>query len=206
MRWATAFVICCALFLASCTAVLAPDSSEAGFERWLGADAARGEAFARFESRLRDAGVGDVVANYQLWRVDRIAPRCIQAPYAIPPENTWANIVPALRFLRDHVKPEIGEVEVVSAYRDPDFNACVHGAPQSAHQSFFAMDLVPVDWRVGREDLIASLCSVHARVGRRARIGLGIYHARRFHIDARSFRGWGDNHHAATFPCAANPA
>jgi hypothetical protein len=206
VRWASAFVISCALFLASCTAVFAPDSSVAGFQRWLDADATRGEAFARFETSLRDAGVGEVVANYQLWRVDRIAPQCIQAPYAIPPESTWANIVPALRFLRDHVKPEIGEVNVVSAYRDPEFNACVHGAPQSAHKSFFAMDLVPIDRQVGREDLIESLCSVHAREGRRAGIGLGIYHARRFHIDARSFRGWGDDHHAATFPCVAHPA
>jgi hypothetical protein len=68
------------------------------------------------------------------------------------------------------------------------------------------MDLVPVDAKVGRDDLIASLCSVHEREGPSARIGLGIYQARRFHIDARSFRGWGEDYHRATFPCDAHPA
>jgi hypothetical protein len=34
-------------------------------------------------------------------------------------------------------------------------------------------------------------------------MGLGIYAGRRFHIDARGFRGWGPDYHRTSFPCDA---
>lgn len=178
--------------------------SQSGFERWLTQDAARGAAFARFEGLLQSEGVAGVVQNYQLWRTDRLAPECVDETYIVPPQEMWGQIVPALRFIRDHVKPAIGDVEVMSAYRDPAFNACVGGASQSAHRSFHALDMVPVRSTVTRETLIATLCLVHAREGPPARIGFGIYRARRFHIDARSYRGWGEDFRAASFPCRLN--
>jgi len=171
------------------------------FERWLAASPERGDAFARFEAMLAEEGVAGVLPAYDLWLVDQIRPQCATEPFVAPPEEEWRNIVPALRFIRDHVKPAIGDVRVVSGYRDEAFNTCIRGASRSAHRSYYALDLVPVSDSISREDLIALLCPIHETDGQRDGIGLGIYSARRFHIDARSYRGWGHDHHSATFPC-----
>jgi hypothetical protein len=203
MGWRFGIAAACGLLLASCAPPHAPRPTVAEFDAWLGAEAGRRETFARFEARLRAAGVAGVVENYQLWRVDRIKPRCVDAAFAAPPEKVWPHIVPALRFVRDDIKPAIGNIEVVSAWRSPQFNACINGARASTHRGFFAVDLVPVNRAATRATLIERLCPLHARNGRRARIGLGIYRARRFHIDAHGFRGWGDDRRGASFPCTA---
>jgi hypothetical protein len=184
---------------ASCAKV----DSRTAFERWLAADAARAESFARFEAGLAAEGVSGVVPNYQLWRVDQLRSECANGAFLAPPEADWDNIVATLRFLRDEVVPAVGPVEVVSGYRDAAFNACVRGASRSAHMAFRALDLVPTDRNVTRETLIARLCPIHARAGARRGIGLGIYDGRRFHVDARGYRGWGANYRWTTFPCAA---
>lgn len=176
-------------------------SAEDQFAVWLTASPERGAAFARFEAMLEREGVADVVAAREIWTTDRLAPNCVTEAYTMPPEALWPQIVPALRFIRDHVIPAIGQVRVVSAFRDQAFNTCIRGARGSAHVGFHALDLVPVDPAVTRERLIAELCPVHARQGPTAGIGLGIYSGRRFHIDARRFRGWGADHHGASFPC-----
>lgn len=191
--------------LTACTSGSAP-SNEAAFEGWLAADTSRVENFARFEAMLAREGVADVVPAHELWLTDRLAPECVVESFTSPPEDEWGNVVPALRFIRDHVEPAIGDVRVVSAYRDEAFNACIKGAPRSAHRAFHALDLVPVDRRISRGDLIETLCPIHAREGERAAVGLGIYSGQRFHIDARGFRGWGSDYRRATFPCdAATP-
>jgi hypothetical protein len=150
---------------------------------------------------LRNEGVADVLPAYDLWMVDRLEARCIRAPFVEPPDEAWPHIVATLRFIRDYVEPALGDVRVVSAFRDEAFNTCVGGAPASAHRTFQAVDLVPVDPAITREQLIGALCALHAREGARFGVGLGIYTARRFHVDTRSYRGWGADHHAATFPC-----
>lgn len=190
-----------ALCLASCSPPAVP-AGQREFERWLAADSARAPAFARFESMLAREGVADVVAPRELWLTDRLAPECVVEPFVMPPEELWPNIVPALRFIRDYVKPAVGEVTVASGYRDKQFNNCVGGAPQSAHRGFHALDLLPVDRSISRDALIARLCPIHAREGAVRHIGMGIYQARRFHIDALRYRGWGEDFHAKTFPCA----
>ncbi len=193
-------IVALGLLLAACTPAT-PPTSEAAFKRWLAASSDRAPAFARFEAMLRDEGVEGVVPNRELWLTDRLAPECVVEPFVMPPEEQWPNILPALRFIRDHVKPAIGEVTVASGYRDPEFNECVGGAPRSAHRGFHALDLLPVNRAVSRERLIEVLCPIHAREGRAKHIGMGIYRARRFHIDGLRYRGWGEDYHAATFPC-----
>lgn len=190
-----------AIALASLAASCAPPTNEAAFQRWLAADPDRAPAFAKFEAMLVREDVADVVPSRELWLNDRAAPECMVEPFVMPPEEDWPNIVPALRFIRDHVRPAIGEVTVVSGYRDPQFNECVGGAPKSAHRGFHALDLLPVDRAIDRDELIAKLCPVHARQGRANHIGMGIYRARRFHIDGLRYRGWGEDFHAKTFPC-----
>lgn len=178
-----------------------PARATDGFETWSAADPARVEAFARFEAMLEAEGVEDVLPAHQLWLVDQIRPECASEPYVMPPEAQWRDIVPALLFIRDHVKPAIGDLRVVSGYRDEAFNTCIGGARRSAHRGYYALDLVPVNESVSRADLIATLCPIHETDGVRAHIGLGIYSGRRFHIDARGYRGWGGDHHSASFPC-----
>jgi hypothetical protein len=156
---ARALFVFAVLVIGSCSRV----QVQSDFEQWLKQDPARASSFARFEALLDREGVGEVVAVDQLWRTDRLAPACVKAPYSIPPEELWPHIVPALRFIRDHVKPSIGDVEVVSAYRDPAFNECIRGAPQSAHQSFHALDMTPASAGVTRAALIEALR--HAPVG-----------------------------------------
>jgi hypothetical protein len=189
------------MLLASCTPQAVP-SGEREFDRWLAAAPERAAAFARFETLLEREGVANVLPNRELWLTDRLAPECVVEPFTAPPEELWPNIVPALRFIRDHVEPAIGEVTVVSGYRDAAFNQCVRGAPRSAHGGFHALDLLPLDARVTRERLISALCPIHARERPRSSIGLGIYRARRFHIDARSYRRWGADHRSASSPCS----
>jgi hypothetical protein len=199
-RWA----VLLAVLAAGCVVARSPVATESEFRRWSSEAPARAEAFARFETMLSAAGVGGVVPAYDPWIADRLKPKCLVEPFVAPPEKVWPNIVPVLRFIRDHVEPAIGDVRVVSAYRDPAFNACVGGAPASGHKEFHAFDLLPVDRAVTRDRLISRLCAIHRREGARAGIGLGIYGGRRFHIDARSYRGWGADHRSASFPCRAN--
>ena len=195
-------MILCAALATSCV----PVDSRRAFERWLAADEARAESFARFEAALQQEGVSGVVPTFELWRVDQLRRECANGGFVAPPETDWANIVVTLRILRDQVVPAVGPLEVVSAYRDPEFNTCVHGASRSAHMSFHALDLVPVDRTVTRERLIAALCPIHAREGGRLRMGLGIYTGRRFHVDATGHRGWGADYRWTTFPCPAETA
>lgn len=201
-RWSR-WVVLLAVLAEGCVATRSPVATEAEFRRWSSEEPARAESFARFEAMLRAAGVRGVVPPYDLWIADRSRPKCLVEAFVAPPDKDWPNIVPALRFIRDHVEPAIGDVRVVSAYRDPAFNACVGGAPASAHTEFHAVDLLPVDRAVTRDRLISTLCAIHQREGARAGIGLGIYGGRRFHIDARSYRGWGADYHSASFPCRA---
>jgi len=202
-RWSR-WVVLLAVLPAGCVAPRSPVATEAEFRRWSSEAPARAEAFARFEAMLSAAGVGGVVPAYDLWIADRLRPKCLIEPFVAPPDKDWPNIVPVLRFIRDHVEPAIGDVRVVSAYRDPAFNACVGGAPASAHKEFYAIDLLPVDRAVTRDRLISTLCAIHRREGARVGIGLGIYAGRRFHLDVRSYRGWGADFRSASFPCRAN--
>ena len=190
------------LLLVACTA--RPGNNES-FDAWLRGDATRSAAFKRFSELMAEEGVADVVPLHELWMVDRLRPECSASPFAVPAETRWSNIVPALRFIRDHVEPTIGSVRVVSAFRDDAFNACIGGAPASAHRSYHALDLVPLDHAVTREVLIERLCALHASEGPANDVGLGIYSGVRFHIDARSYRGWGGDHRAGSFPCQTGP-
>lgn len=194
-----ALVLAIALLVSACTQTSPSGPRE--FERWLADDPARAPAFERFEALLVREGVDGVVEARELWLADRMRPECLVEPFVMPPEEVWPHIVPALRYIRDHVTPAIGQVTVASGYRDPEFNACVNGAARSAHRGFHALDLFPRDPLVTRERLIESLCPVHAREGAHLNVGMGIYRARRFHIDATRYRGWGEDFHRATFPC-----
>jgi hypothetical protein len=174
--------------------------SEASFDRWLASEEGRKAEFQRFETYLVEQGVSDVVPAWQLLRTDaNHAVRCGIAAFEMPPEAKWSAIVPALRLIGEEVIPVVGRVEVFSAYRSDELNACAKGAPRSRHLAFEAVDLVAPE-QTDKTGMFADLCDMHRRVGSNSGMGLGAYFdaARpranpqgRFHIDGSGFRTWG---------------
>ena len=182
---------------------LAPGQTAADFQAWLRSSPANGAGLTAFRDYLAAAGVDSVVALWQLVRTSSSWRSCGAQPFEAPPADKWNHIVKTLRFVRDEVVPAVGQVEVLSGYRNEELNACSNGAPQSAHRHFFALDLTPVNKAVDRADMIRSVCAAHARDGRAYDAGLGFYTGRRFHVDSSGFRKWGPNGKGATSPCVS---
>ena len=143
-----------------------------------------------FEAWQDAAGVRGVLPTWQVLRTASMWRECGGQPFEIPPHNFWPDMVSTLKFIRDRIKPALGEVEAVSGYRNPALNACARGTERSAHLDYFALDLVPVH-PLDRRELFRRLCVTHATYGERAGAGLGFYTFQRFHIDTRGFRRWG---------------
>lgn len=191
-------------------AAIAP-TGETAFDLWIGEDNARRVGFQQFEGFLRQQGVADVVPAWQLMRIDaHYATRCDLPVWHMPPRDLWPNIVPALRLVREHVVPTVGEVEVQSSWRSQELNACARGASRSRHIAFEALDLLATDPPDDLAAFYGELCAMQARAGAGSRMGLGAYYdpsdpaynqRGRFHIDAAGFRSWGRSYTSATSPC-----
>lgn len=162
----------------------------AGYRTWVASNPANAIKLAGYADYLTKAGVGDVVPVWQLARTASDWAKCGQPPFEVPPTELWPNIINSLRFVRDQVKPAVGEVEAVSAYRNPALNQCAGGSPDSVHMTNTAVDLVP-RYPFDRNALMSRLCTVHARAGRSSNAGLGFYVGIRFHIDVWKYRTWG---------------
>lgn len=174
--------------------------SKADYLAWLARDpGARAEVLS-FKSYLEAAGVEDVVPTWELVRTASMWRECEGPRFEVAPMGEWTHIATTLKFVRNHVEPVIGAVEVVSGFRDEGLNRCAHGAPQSAHRHFYAIDMVPLG-TVNREGLMRSLCKIHDLRGEQYDIGLGFYSGTRFHIDSQRFRRWGADGKSATSPC-----
>jgi hypothetical protein len=168
---------------------------------WLKEDLRRPAAVATLEAYLAAAGVKDVVPTWQLIRTATSWRQCGE-PFAIPERRLWPSIVPTLVFVRDRIVPAIGPVQPVAVFRDDAINRCAGGARGSVHRRFGAVDLVPVR-PLSIDNLTSALCPIHAAHGERARIGLGFYRGRRFHVDTGGFRTWGPDTRRASSPCLA---
>lgn len=163
---------------------------KAEYDAWLASSpGVRGQVLS-FESWQEAAGVRGVVPTFQLIRTASMWRECNGPPFEVPPFRLWPGMAATLRFIRDHVKGAVGEVEAVSGYRNPALNSCAHGAERSAHLDFFALDLIPRQ-PLTRRQLFERICPMHSREGRAAHAGLGFYSFTRFHIDTRSFRRYG---------------
>ncbi|HVQ09849.1 MAG TPA: hypothetical protein VMS43_15575 [Allosphingosinicella sp.] len=174
----------------------------AEYDAWLASSpGVRGQVLS-FESWQEAAGVRGVVPTYQLVRTASMWRECNGPAFEVPPFRLWPGMVNTLRFIRDHVKGAVGEVEAVSGYRNPALNTCARGAERSAHLDFFALDLIPSQ-PLTRRQLFERVCPMHSREGRAANAGLGFYSFTRFHIDTRSFRRYGSAGPAGNeSPCA----
>jgi hypothetical protein len=173
---------------------------KADYLAWLARDpGARAEVLS-FKSYLQAANVEDVVPTWELVRTASMWRQCEGPRFEVAPMTEWTHIARTLQFVRNHVEPVIGPVEVVSGFRDEALNHCAHGAPQSAHRHFYAIDMVPLG-TVNREGLMRSLCKIHDLRGEQYDIGLGFYSGVRFHVDSQRFRVWGADGKSATSPC-----
>jgi len=183
-------------------AVLTPGQSKADYYAWLARAPEHVEQVRAFREHLAARKVEDVVPIWQMLRTSSSWRECGADRFEVAPSDKWDNIVTTLAFVRDEVRPALGEVEAVSGFRDEALNRCSHGAPQSAHRLFFAIDLTPVAASVTRGGMIRDICAAHARDGRTYKTGLGFYTGLRFHVDSNGFRRWGPDGKGATSPCA----
>ncbi len=172
------------------------------YEAWLAADPAGRAAVLSFEAWQQAAGVAGILPTWQITRTASMWRQCSGPPFQVPPPQLWPHIATTLRFIHNHVRPVVGEVEAVSGYRNPELNTCAGGASTSAHKDYFALDLIPVR-PVPRPALFRGLCTLHRLRGPEYGVGLGFYSFQRFHVDSRSFRRWGANGTAEASPCAA---
>ena len=175
---------------------------EPGYRAWVQAQPWRPVYVKAFNTYLVNNGVGGVVPTWQLLRTASHWQRCAAQPFEVPPTAAWPNIVAALRYVGAFVEPRIGEVEVVSVYRNPALNACAGGAAESVHKTMGAVDMVPLT-PTTREALMVRLCGLHRASGERFLVGLGLYKGLRFHIDTRKYREWGMESVRENFGCAA---
>lgn len=159
------------------------------FGAWLAADSARAEQVAALEMFLRERNVAGVAPTWQLIGSSGASSRGLPT-FTLPPRELWPNIVPALEFIRDHVKPILGDIEVTSVYRSDQLNSAFHGNPRSRHVRFAAIDLITKSV-VAPTQLTAALCEAHAAYGEASGIGLGFHSQYIFHIQAGgAFNAW----------------
>jgi hypothetical protein len=191
------------LAIAGNSGLAAAGQSAADFRSWIVGSGATRDNVTAFGNFLVAQGVGSVVPLWELTRTSSSWSECGAEPFEAPPRDKWDHIVTTLKFVRDDIIPAVGQVEVVSGYRNAKLNACSDGAPKSAHREFFALDLTPVNAAVDRGQMIRSVCRAHARDGASYNAGLGFYTGRRFHVDSNGFRKWGANGKGATSPCVS---
>lgn len=183
--------------VAAWTNVTPIDQSELGFALWLKVEPGRAASARRVAAFLKRGKVGDILPLYQVLRTASDWQACGGEPFALPPAEDWTRAQRTLGWIRDRVKPAVGEVEAKSGWRPPALNACADGAKESAHLGFWALDLEPLDPAITRADLMDRLCRTHQQFGQASDIGLGFYSGVRFHIDDKRYRHWGFDVEAA---------
>jgi hypothetical protein len=169
---------------------ITPGQDEPGYRRWYMGASWRPTYVRAFNNYLLQNRVAGVVPTWQLLRTATSWRRCGGEPFEVPPAAEWPHIVQTLRYIHHQVIPAVGPVEPVSAYRNPLLNVCAGGAAESAHRHYSAIDLVPLR-PTNRQELIRTLCAVHARGGNDYHVGLGFYAYLRFHVDTTKYRRWG---------------
>jgi hypothetical protein len=162
---------------------------EPGYKSWYLAAPWRPGQVRAFNDYLATYQVAGIVPTWQLLRTATSWQKCGGDPFEVPPTSEWPHIVQTLRYVNDYVIPAVGPIEPVSGYRNPVLNKCAGGAPESAHKHYSAIDLVPLR-PTTREQLMRTLCGVHARRGPDYSVGLGFYAFLRFHVDTTKFRRW----------------
>jgi hypothetical protein len=149
---------------------------------------------------LAEKRLADIFPLEQLLRSDVRWRSCKAEPFTVPPKQYWLHIGRTLLIIKKEIVPLVGPVEALSVFRAPGINRCIRGAKQSFHLKFHAIDMktkVPIN----REKMLSKLCGLYRHKGKSLNLGLGIYTAQRFHIDAAGYRTWGNDHKSSSSPC-----
>ena len=162
---------------------------EPGYRSWYLAAPWRAAQVKQFNDYLTASRVSGIVPTWELFRTATSWKECGAEPFEIPPTSEWPHIIQTLRYINDYVIPAVGPVEPVSGYRNPSLNQCAGGAPESAHKTYSAIDMVPLR-PITREQLMRALCVAHSEHGAGYSTGLGFYAYLRFHIDSTKYRRW----------------
>ena len=170
-------------------AYITAGQDEPGYRSWYLAAPWRAAQVKGFNDYLNTYQVGGVLPTWQLLRTATSWKDCGGQPFEIPPTSEWPHIVQTLRYIHDYVIPDVGPVEPVSAYRNPELNQCAGGAPESAHKHYSAIDMVPLR-PITREAMMRTLCGDHSLHGAAYNAGLGFYAFMRFHVDSTKYRRW----------------
>ncbi|MGF1683917.1 D-Ala-D-Ala carboxypeptidase family metallohydrolase [Photobacterium minamisatsumaniensis] len=109
--------------------------------------------------------------------------------FNLPKRTNWDNMIRTLLFIQKHVSPKTGLLIPVSGDRSKEYNIHAGGAPRSSHLDFCALDLVPID-NISRPELHKILQEIYRTVGKKNKMGLGLYSGVRFHIDTCGHRQW----------------
>jgi len=179
---------------------VAEGQARADYLAWLAREPAARAQLLSFKAFLQMQDVENVVPIWQLVRTASMWRDCSGPRFEVAPVAEWQHISATLGYVKNHVRPVIGEVEAMSGYRNEGLNQCSGGARQSAHRHFYALDLVPVK-PLQRPAMIRSLCAIHTFRGEEYDVGLGFYKGNRFHVDSKGFRRWGANGKSTTSPC-----
>ena len=177
--------------LAAWPGISAIDQTEQGFVLWQRVEPIRLRQSARFKAFLHKRKLDQVAPTYQILRTASDWQACGGEPFAVPPTADWPRVARTLTWIEKRVKPAVGQIEVMSGYRDAPLNQCAQGAKESAHLGFWALDLQPLDASLDRSRLMDVLCRTHKAHGKEGDIGLGFYEGVRFHIDDKRYRHWG---------------
>ena len=186
-------------------AYITAGQDEPGYRSWYLAMPSRAVQVKAFNAYLATYQVSGILPTWQLFRTATSWEQCGGQPFEVPPTSEWPHIVQTLRYVHDYVVPAIGPVEAVSVYRNPALNQCAGGAPESAHKHYSAIDMVPLR-PTTREELMKTLCTMHAQRGPDYQVGLGFYAFLRFHVDTTKYRRWNmDPAVAAVCPPIVHP-
>ena len=188
---------------ADATLSLPPESAQAQqeFQRWLGSpDAKLAQSYLSYLQRHTTLKLQlfELTYNRHPAQAD-----CAFVRFAIPPQQQWRNLVPALLLLDQlHQQRLIAQPRIISVYRDAVANRCIRGSQRSQHLSHHAIDFqVPPDAPDQPVSTTTQLCQFWRQHGKALRLGLGVYGLNRFHVDASGYRTWGLDYRRASSPC-----
>lgn len=162
--------------------------SEEDFNKFI-SDNNNHRLYNEFVSYLEHHQLSHVVPPKQLLRQGTEWDYLDLPPFVIPPKKDWKNILPVLVLIRDELKPVLKDIEVVSGYRNKEYNQKAGGAKKSRHLFFDAVDLIPRS-EITKEELDTLLLSIWNKRGKRYNMGLGLYLKMRFHVDTFKYRIW----------------
>lgn len=97
-----------------------------------------------------------------------------------PPIYLWCNIVDTLLVVEELRKHFGSPITILNAYRSPEYNRLIGGAPQSRHIEFNALDITVK----GHEPMVVAQKLKEWRLQGRFKGGIGTY-ATFVHVDTR---------------------